>query len=235
MSETKEKKENKSVCTLDVSEVRSEEELHGKIREALELSETTEVNWQALVEVMSTRVKMPKRLNVRGLRTLRVHCPKAARRFVRVMREYERAPGSPECMVRDLDAPAAFVFWLPDILLLTALPVEVMVILVMFSKGGWKMAAAALTIAVLAAVATFTVVSFLSSGQDRWWVGPVHKKCVNFRAVAVLLLGVVVAIGFYKVLATQSIGVPDALALAAGVISFASTLLEAAVFVVKTR
>lgn len=220
---------------LDVSEIRTETELHQAICQVLELSEGLEQDWKALLEAMSTRVVMPKRLEVKGWHALRANCPKGAKRFLRLMRAYERAPGTQPCQLRNLESPAPALFWAPDTLLSAAIPVEIMGILAVFGQVGWKLSLAALLIAIAVALETMVIAGILATMQDSWWLSRKHKRWMAFRTVLTVVLAGIVTGRFIASAATQGAELADGLALAAACIMLATALVYAFIFAWKTR
>lgn len=220
---------------LDVSEIKTEDELHQAICQVLELSEELKTDWKALLEAMSTRIVMPKRLEIKGWHALRKNCPKGAKRFLRLMKDYERAPGTQPCQLRNLESPPPALFWAPDILLSAAIPVEIMGILAVFGQVGWKISLAALIIAIAVALETMVITGILATMQDRWWLSRNHKRWVMIRTVLTVVLFVVTAVGFVRTVSAQGAGLSVGLALAAACLMLAAALGQALIFVWKTR
>lgn len=220
---------------LDVSEIQTEDELHQALRQALELPQDLKTDWKTLLVFMSTYIVMPKRLEVKGWHALRENCPSGAKRFLRLMKDYERAPGTAPCQLRNLESPAPALFWAPDILLSAAIPVEIMGILVVFGQVGWKIALAALIIAIAVALESMVITGILATMQDRWWLSRTHKRWVVIRTVFTVALFGVAAGGFIRTVSLKGAGLAEGLALAAVVLILAAALGQFLIFVWKTR
>lgn len=238
MKETKGKRTGSLL--LDVSDVTTEEMLCQKLRALFELKEETTANWQKLLEDLCAEAVMPRRLRLRGWKRMRKNCPKACKRFVKLMRDYEHAPGSEPCQLHDTEAPSALSFMVPDLILLLGIPVEIVAILVMYRASFaqnyiWLVILLTLAVALLSGAGALGISSTLSAENDHWWLGKVHKRFVQVSTLVTVLLFAVAAIGFYKVVATQSAGAVEVVAFIAAAVSLFCRQVQSLVFNWKTR
>ncbi len=231
MRNIKEPKTPKKV-KIDLTGAAGEQGLAQVIWEAVGMPERGQESWSALREALLTGARLPKRLEVRGWSAFQQTYPQAAKQFWNLMNDYADQKGHPRSQFVDLEGASNVMLWVPELLLIASLPVEILSLIVIFFRDSWKLAAVALLLALALSLQVVTLASIAFLAQGRWNVSRRWKRLAQWRAgLSVLLFGAALV----GLLLSRGITLAGGIAVASSAIVLTVNLIYTLVFLWRTR
>ncbi|MGE5405814.1 MAG: barstar family protein [Candidatus Saccharibacteria bacterium] len=92
-------KERKALVSIDVSNIKSADQLHKILKESLNFPDFYGMNWDAFWDAITGLIEMPEKLKLSGWYNIEKHIPKDAEIMVNLLTELNKKYPSLSCEV----------------------------------------------------------------------------------------------------------------------------------------